>query len=265
MMRVEIWPNKTAVGWRAARIVRQQLARYPNSVFAMPTGMTPLEMYRFLVKWHGAGKLDASHARFFNLDEFVGLPRGAPGTYFRYMQERFWGPLALRPDQFDIPRGWADDLEAECRRYDAAIQRCGGLDLALVGLGANGHIGFNEPGTDPRVGTHVVELSPSSRKAQLPWFQGREDRVPNRALTMGIASILSAERVLMLVWGRGKARAVAKALLGAIDPAVPASLLRTHSHFTVLLDREAAAWYLRLRGRMYGGRVLGPHIACRPD
>ncbi|MEW6545878.1 MAG: glucosamine-6-phosphate deaminase [Bacillota bacterium] len=237
---VEVWPSCTDVGRRAADLIESQLARRPCSVFALPTGTTPLAMYDEIVRRCEEGNLRLDGAKFFNLDEYVGLHPGHEGSFYRYMRERFWGPAKLKEWQYDVPRGWVQDLDGECKRYDEAIVEAGGIDLAVVGLGVNAHVGFNEPGTDPELGTHLVELSESTRRAQAEWFGGLVGRVPRRALTVGIRTLLGTRAIVLIACGRHKARIVHEVLLGPPTPERPASLLRIHPNLTVILDQDAA-------------------------
>lgn len=238
--KVEIWQSFAQVGSRAADLIQEVLAECQQPVFALPTGQTPLPMYQELVRRERAGVLRLESARFFNLDEFVGVRPGEMGSFHRYMQDNFWGPAGLSTSQYDIPRGWAEDLERECRRYDEAIAEAGGIDLAVVGVGENGHIAFNEPGSDPGLGTRVAELSEATRRAQAVWFGDLVGRVPRRAVTVGMRTIMGARRIVLLACGRYKAKVVRGMLLDPPSRELPASLLRLHPNLTVLLDEEAA-------------------------
>lgn len=250
-MKVEIWPSCREVGKRAAGIIRRTLKHNPCAVFALPTGTTPLTMYAQLAAWHARGQLDARRARFFGLDEFVGLDPRHPASFHHYLQVHLWDPLELEGSRCDLPRGSEDDLPGECLRYDRAIAEAGGIDLAVVGIGVNGHVGFNEPGTDPTLGTHVVELTEVTRRAQAPWFGGQVEQVPRQAITVGIRTIREARAVVLLACGASKARVIARALHGPPDPTLPASLLRLHPRLTVILDQAAATllWPKQYRPR----------------
>lgn len=238
--RVEVWRSCKDVGRRTADLIESQLVHRPCSVFALPTGTTPLPMYDEIVRRCKEGSLRLDCAKFFNLDEYVGLHPGDEGSFYRYMQERFWGPAKLKEWQYDIPRGWVQDVQGECKRYDEAIAEAGGIDLAVVGVGLNGHVGFNEPGTDAELGTHLVELSESTRRAQAEWFGGLVDRVPRHALTVGIRTLLETRAIVLIACGPHKARVVHQILLGSPTPERPASLLRLHPNLTVILDQDAA-------------------------
>lgn len=223
---------ETAADWVAAR-----LAARPAAAVALATGRTPRGLYRRLVQRRAAGALGGEAARFFNLDEFVGLPPDDPRSYSAYLWKHILGPLQVPVERVRLLRGDAPDLGAECRAYDAAVDAAGGLGLAILGLGTNGHIAFNEPGDDWAAGTHLVTLAPSTRRAQHHLFAG-EAEIPTRGLTMGIATIRTARSVLLLAMGEGKAAALAALRAGRADPAWPATALADHPDFMVLADRR---------------------------
>lgn len=221
-----------AADWIAAR-----LAARPAVAVALATGRTPRGLYRRLVQRRAAGALAGEAARFFNLDEFAGLPPADPRSYSAYLWKHILGPLQAPAAQVRLLRGDAPDLEAECRAYDAAIAAAGGLGLAILGLGTNGHIAFNEPGDDWAAGTHLVTLAPSTRRAQHHLFAG-EAEIPTRGLTMGIATIRAARSVVLLAMGEGKGPALAALRAGRPDPAWPVTALADHADFTVFADRR---------------------------
>ncbi|MGQ9700083.1 MAG: glucosamine-6-phosphate deaminase [Candidatus Bipolaricaulaceae bacterium] len=222
----------------AARFLARKLLANPKLVLALPTGETPLGLYQELVRLHKEGILDFSQATAFNLDEFLNLPPKHPASFRAYMEQNFWGLVNLPPEACHIPHSLPEDPEEECRRYEALIQGKGGLDLAILGLGENGHIAFNEPGTPFESLTHVVELLEETRAAEAPRFEGLEN-VPKKAITMGIRTIMNAREILLLVSGEKKARIVARALEGPVTVEVPASVLQLHPALTVIADRAA--------------------------
>ncbi|MGE0361213.1 MAG: glucosamine-6-phosphate deaminase [Vicinamibacterales bacterium] len=251
-MRVSVLESPQAVGDRAAARVAQVLASASRPVLGLPTGRTPLPMYARL---RTAG-LDWSAVRTFNLDEFVGLAPSAPGSFRRYMDEQLFAAAGLAPARIGFLRGDTADAAAECRRYDRAIEAAGGLDLLVCGLGANGHIGFNEPGPQLWGPTHVAILHPGTRAANAALFGGDADAVPERALTMGMTAILRARAVLVLATGAAKAAAVAAMIDGPLTTALPASWLQVHGAVEVLLDPAAAA--------MLPAAVVGVEISRSP-
>lgn len=239
-MRLVIVEDYEELSKEAARAVARELLLKPETVLALPTGDTPKGMYRELVRFCQEGLLDFSQATTFNLDEYLGLPADHPQTFSAYMQNYFWGKVNLQPGKIYIPVSQTDDPEGECARYEGLIQEAGGLDFAILGIGENGHIGFNEPGTPWESVTHVAELSQETRAREAPAFGGLE-KVPKRAITMGIKTIMSARKVLLLASDAGKAEIVSRALTGPIAPEIPASILQLHPDLTVILDRAAAS------------------------
>jgi glucosamine-6-phosphate deaminase len=239
-MQIVIHPTARGAADAVARYLATCLTQEPSLVLGLPTGRTPIPMYRELVRLHQRGRADFSRATTFNLDEFVGLAADDPGSYRQFMTRLLFAQVNLAPARTHLPRGDARDPRAEAARYEAAIAAAGGLDIAVLGIGANGHIGFNEPAAALSARTSVVRLKPSSRRANAASFGGRTSRVPARAISMGMGTILSARHIILLATGPTKAAIVAKALNGAITTAVPASLLQGHPRVVYVLDRAAA-------------------------
>lgn len=233
-----VTPEDGAV--RAAEMVIQQIKAKPASVLGLPTGGTPIGLYAQLAKAVKAKQVDVSQIKTFNLDEYYGLAKEDPQSYYTFMKVNLYAPCGLRPDQTHIPSGTASDAEVEVRAYEAAIAKAGGLDLQVLGIGKNGHIGFNEPGTDPMSRTHVVTLTQNTREANARFFTSIRD-VPMRAMTMGIQTILDAKSILMLVFGAHKADILFEALKGPISKNNPASFLQNHPDVIVIADHAAAA------------------------
>jgi glucosamine-6-phosphate deaminase len=213
------------------------ISRKPTAAIALPTGHTPLGMYAELVTRAAARHFSTAKARFFNLDDYVGLSAEHPLSYARYLRERFLTAAGVPDAHVRLLRAEAHDLEAECRDYEAAIAACGGLDLAILGLGANGHIAFNEPGSDWAGRTHVVSLSPETRAAHAAQTHS-QFVVPGLGLTLGIATVLAAREILLLAAGDAKAPALAAFRRGMPDPSWPVTALLTHRHLTVLAEAE---------------------------
>ncbi|MGH2458393.1 MAG: glucosamine-6-phosphate deaminase [Chloroflexota bacterium] len=210
----------------------------PDASLALPTGRTPLRLYDELAERYRAGRIDFRAARAFNLDEWVGVTGNAPGSYARFMNEHLFSRVNLAPTRRAIPDGLAPDLTAECARYERRIHEAGGIDLAILGIGRNGHIGFNEPDTPFDSRTHVVEVTAETRVANRWSFPDGE--VPTKAITVGIATILGARQVVLLATGAAKADVLRRLLDGPIDPAFPASALRLHPRVQVVADALAA-------------------------
>jgi glucosamine-6-phosphate deaminase len=223
----------------AAEIVAARLRAKPDAVLLLPTGTTPVGMYRRLAELHAEEGLSFARATFFNLDEYLGLAPDHPASYHVYMEENFYERVDADPARVHVPDGSVPDPEAECERYEAAIREAGGVDLCVLGIGRNGHIGFNEPGAPFNSRTRVVRLAESTRRVNAADFEG--NRAPERAITVGMATVFEAREVLLLASGANKAGAVAAAVGGDISETVPASMLRRHPNTTFLLDREAAS------------------------
>ncbi len=238
-MQARVCPNYESMSATAAAIVAEKIREQPDAVLLLPTGTTPLGMYRRLVGLHARGTLSFARTTFFNLDEYVGLAPDHPASYHVYMSENFYGRIDADPERVHVPNGSAPDPEAECERYEAAIREAGGGDLCVLGIGRNGHIGFNEPGAPFESRTRVVRLAESTRRVNASDFES--DRVPEKAITAGMATISEARQVLLLASGTDKARAVAAAIEGEVSEDVPASILRRHPGATFLLDHDAAA------------------------
>lgn len=238
-MKVRILHDYEALSLAAAGEVAAVVREKPDAVLLLPTGTTPLGMYRRLVETHRHSGLSFARATFFNLDEYLGLPPDHPASYRTYMLRNFYSLIDADPARIHFPDGAASDPEAECGRYEAAIREAGGADLCVLGIGRNGHIGFNEPGAPFDSRTRIVRLADSTRRVNAADFEG--GRVPERAITVGMATIFEARRILLLASGANKARAVAAAVEGPVSENVPASMLRRHPDATFLLDQEAAA------------------------
>ena len=230
-----ILDDSTAVARAAADLLTEEVAAQREIVLALPTGRTPIPFYDELAARHAAGALDLTRARGFNLDEVV-LPRHDPRTFRAFMEQHAWGRTGLRRDRCDIPDGEAPDLEAECVRYERAITDAGGIGVAILGVGVDGHIAYNMPGP-VRLGTHVTRL-PDGLAASLAVPPGDW---PLRAITMGIGTIRSARRILVLATGESKVTAVQRLVHGPEDPHWPCSFLHRHANLDLIADRAAAS------------------------
>src|SRR5215207_10331039 len=238
-MRAHVFTDYEAMSAAVADALARKLREEPSTVFLLPTGTTPLGMYRRLVEIHRSGEISFSQATFFNLDEYLGLPPDHPASYHVYMKENFYGLIDADPARIFVPNGAAEHPEAECERYESAIREAGGTDVCVLGIGRNGHIGFNEPGAPFDSRTRVVRLSESTRLVNAADFE--ENRAPERTITAGMATIFEAREILLLASGANKANAVAAAIEGEVSEDVPASMLRRHPNVTFLLANEAAA------------------------
>jgi glucosamine-6-phosphate deaminase len=237
-MRIIIGTDYEEMSKQAANIIAGQLFLNPRSVLGLATGSTPLLTYRMLAERYQVEGLDFSMVTSFNLDEYVGLMENDPHSYRYYMFTNFFNLVNIKRQNVHIPNGTAPDLKAECAVYDAAISKAGGIDLQLLGIGNNGHIGFNEPGISFEARTHVVQLDAETIQANSRFFNNT-GAVPRYAISMGIKNIMRSRTIVLLASGSGKAEVVARALYGEITPAVPASILQLHPNLIVILDREA--------------------------
>ncbi len=224
-----------------ASLIVSLLQSNPKAVLGLATGSSPVGVYAKLVEMHRKNLVSFSKATSFNLDEYVGLPVDHPQSYRSFMNEHLFNHIDIDPAQTHIPNGNAVDLEAECLAYDKMLEDNGPVDLQILGIGSNGHIGFNEPDANLSSKTHVVDLLEGTREANARFFDKLDD-VPRQAITMGIGSILKARQILLLVRGAGKAEAIRNAVEGPITTQCPASLLQSHPNVIVLVDEGAGKW-----------------------
>ncbi len=239
-MNVTVFSGAAPLAAALADIVAERVRKSPSLVLGLPTGRTPLGLYRQLVRASREGGVEFSRVTTFNLDEFLGVGSHEAGSYRQYMEHHFFRHVNIDRRQIHFLDGAADDPQRECDRYEAAIAAAGGIGLQILGIGANGHIGFNEP-ADHLVGcTHVVRLRRETRRANAPLFGGDVDRVPHYALSMGMATILHARSIVMMATGAEKAGCVAAMINGPLATRMPASFLQLHRDVRVLLDQTAA-------------------------
>lgn len=228
------------VGSLAADEFERVMNRKANCVVGLATGSTPLPIYRELIRREKKGTLSFSHVRSVNLDEYVGLAGQNPQSYRYYMENNLFKYVSIKAENILIPDGLVENREAQCMEYEHKIDAWGGIDIQLLGIGHNGHIGFNEPCDYFPVSTHEVKLSEKTRMANRRFFKLHEE-VPRWAITVGIGTIMSAKQIVMVAVGRDKAEILKKAFLGNVTPKVPASILRFHPNVTLICD-EAAYW-----------------------
>lgn len=236
-MTIQRFDHEDALAAALATRVLDAIAATPTLVLGLPTGRTPLALYREL---RARDRVDWSGVRTFNLDEFVGLDAMHPGSYRAFMQAELFDHVSIDPAHIGMLNGRAPDLKAECRRYEEAIAAAGGIELQILGIGANGHIGFNEPADGLCAHSHIAELAQESREANAQWFGDDWTAVPARALSMGMATILGARHIVLMATGEEKADAVCGLIEGLITPRLPASFLQVHPRVTVMLDEAAA-------------------------
>ena len=241
MTRVRVFGTADALARALALDVARRLREKPDVVLGLPTGRTPIPLYRELVRLHQAERVDFSRATTFNLDEFLGLAPRDPRSYRAFMQRHLFDHVNLPPRRIQFLNGATRDVDRECRRYERAIERAGGIDLQILGLGMNGHIGFNEPARALVARTHRTALKPATRRANAALFGNRTGAVPREALSMGMATILQARRIVLLATGATKARCVQRMIEGPVTPRLPGSFLQLHRCAEIWLDQAAAA------------------------
>jgi glucosamine-6-phosphate deaminase len=239
-MNVRVFRTAEDAAHAAAAAVAAQLARKPASVLGLPTGRTSLEVYDELARLHETGNADFSHAHTFNLDEFVGLASTDTRSYCAFMRKHLFTRINLPESHIHFLNGGARDYDGECDRFEREITELGGMDLLLLGIGANAHIGFNEPARALHARSHRTRLAVATRRANVSLFGGRLDRVPREALTMGIGTMLEARAIVLIATGRKKARAIGSMFERKISTERPASVLQLHGNVEVILDLRAA-------------------------
>jgi len=239
-MQVIIVPNKEEMGKRAAALIAEQMRAKPQFVLGLATGSTPLPLYQELIRMNKAGELDFSTAITFNLDEYVGLPPTHDQSYRCFMNVNLFDHININKAATHVPDGMAPDPDVSCEAYECMIEDIGGIDCQVLGIGSNGHIAFNEPGSSLASRTRVVKLTKSTIKDNSRFFARTED-VPTRAISMGIGTVLEAEGIVLLAYGANKADAVAKALEGPVTVSVPASALQLHPRVHWIIAEDAAS------------------------
>lgn len=227
--------NKEELGKKAAELVTEKVYQLQKPILGLATGSTPETLYENLIRKYKDGKISFNHTTTFNLDEYVGIDKNDSNSYRYYMDHKLFNSIDIKQENTHIPDGLADNLEEECQYYERLIKEAGKIDLQVLGLGLNGHIGFNEPGTPFDKRTHVVELDQSTREANARFFNQMDD-VPTQALTMGIGTIMEASEILLLVQGEKKAEILKEVMNGEITEEVPASILQRHPRVTLITD-----------------------------
>ena len=233
-MRIILCSSYEEISNKAAELVASQIMLKPNCVLGLATGSSPIGMYKKLTEMN----LDFSEVTTFNLDEYYPISRDNVQSYYYFMNEHFYSKVNLKPENIHIPNGQTDDVEAECSAYDALIEQSGGIDLQILGIGQNGHIGFNEPDSSLNSATHLTGLSKSTIEANARFFDNEAD-VPKYALTMGMSTILKARKIVLLASGKSKHKALSELFDNSINTSVPATMLKIHPDVVVICDKEA--------------------------
>ena len=239
-MQIHVFENAAQVGQAAATLIAAQILSKPDSVLGLATGSTPIPTYQELIRMCKEGVVDFSKVQSFNLDEYCGIPEDHEQSYRTFMNENLFNHVNIDIANTHVPNGNAPDAEAESAAYDAAICAAGGIDVQILGIGRNGHIGFNEPGDTFIYGCHLVNLTQSTIEANRRFFESEAD-VPRQAISLGVGSIMNARKVLLLATGADKAQAIYDSVLGDLDPKTQASILRSHPDVIFLLDKAAAS------------------------
>ena len=237
-MRIYKGKDYADMSRKAANIISAQVIMKPDCVLGLATGSTPIGLYQQLVAWYEKGDLDFSEVRTVNLDEYKGLSRENDQSYYYFMHHNLFDHVNLPAENSHLPNGMEPDSDKECRRYSELIRSMGGVDLQLLGIGHNGHIGFNEPGDAFDNDVHCVDLTQSTIEANKRFFASADD-VPKQAYTMGIKTIMQAKKILIVASGEDKADIVRDAFFGPITPKVPASVLQLHNDVTMVADEAA--------------------------
>jgi len=253
-MEVRVFETAEEMGGAGARLFAERIKAKPNIVLGLATGGTPVKMYALLMQMYQKREVDFSRVVTFNLDEYVGLPPHHDQSYRYFMDTNLFNKINIPRKNTHLPNGMASDLHEMCAAYEAAIRQAGGIDLQLLGIGRNGHIGFNEPGSTRHSRTRVVNLSSETVRDNSRFFRD-ETQVPKKAVTMGIATIMEAREIVLMADGAHKAEAVLRSVKGGMTPGVPASFLQDHSKCIFMLDREAAGLLSpSVRGKADSGR-----------
>lgn len=239
-MEIIIQSSPAETSAYAARLIARLIHEKPSAVLGLATGSTPLSLYQELIRMHRDEGLDFRGVTTFNLDEYVGLGPDHPGSYRYFMQENFFRHVNVDPDRVHVPNGLAKDVPAYCALYEENIAAAGGLDVQILGIGTDGHIGFNEPSSSLASRTRIKTLTERTRSDNAPFF-GSPEEVPHHVITMGVGTIMEARHVLLLAFGDKKAQAIADTVEGPISAMVPASILQMHPTATILLDEPAAS------------------------
>lgn len=238
-MRLIVTKNYDEMSKVASNEMAESIKSNPEIVLGLATGGTPVGMYKELIRMYNEGELDFSKVTSINLDEYVGLPGDHDQSYRYFMNTNLFNHINIDKNKTFVPNGLAKNVEEECKSYDARIQEMGGIDVQLLGLGANGHIGFNEPGEELSVGTHLTDLKESTIEANARFFDSIDD-VPREAITMGLGGIMKAKKIMVIASGEGKAKVVKAMMSGKITTEIPATMLQMHSNVVLIVDEAAA-------------------------
>ncbi|MCH4890771.1 glucosamine-6-phosphate deaminase [Acidaminobacter sp. JC074] len=239
-MNVIVVKDYEALSKTAAGLIQSQLMWSPDSVLGLATGSTPVGTYKVLIDLFKKGEINFEDVVTFNLDEYLGLEKSNEQSYYHFMRENLFNHVNVNEDHIHIPNGISDDFEQECLNYESDIVKAGGIDLQILGIGHNGHIGFNEPNVEFEAKTHIVSLDEETIEANKRFFDSVED-VPKKAISMGIKTIMRSKKIILMASGQGKADIISKLVKDDIRPNLPASVLHLHENVIVLIDEAAAS------------------------
>lgn len=238
-MKIIVTKTYEELSRKAGNLFASQLILKPNSVIGLATGSSPVGMYQELIRIYKEGDIDFNEVVSFNLDEYIGLTPDNEQSYHYFMEKNLFSSINIRPENIHIPSGIAVDMEVAAKSYDKLIEEAGGIDIQILGIGNNGHIGFNEPDVKFEARTHIVELEQDTIEANARFFSSI-DEVPTKAISMGIKNIMQSRKIVLIAAGEGKAKAVQGMIEGPITPELPASVLQLHPDVTIILDEAAA-------------------------
>lgn len=239
-MDIKIFDNPSQIGSAAAEIIINKIKENDSAILGLATGSSPIPTYKCMIEAYNAGEVSFKNVKSFNLDEYCGIPASDPNSYYTFMHENLFNSIDIKEENVRVPEGNPENVEEFCKSYDADIKAAGGVDIQVLGIGRNGHIGFNEPADEFTKGTYKVQLTQSTIDANKRFFEKIED-VPTEAITMGVESILDAKEIILIATGTDKAQAIRDMIKGEVSPACPASILQNHSNIHVFIDNDAAS------------------------
>ena len=242
-MNIIVVKDYNEMSYQAAQLIAEQIINKKNSVLGLATGSTPEGMYKELIRLNQEGKVNFSEVITFNLDEYYGLSPEHPQSYCFFMWNKFFKHINIKKENIHLLNGITENVNKECAQYEALIKKSGGIDLQILGIGDNGHIGFNEPDISLNTQTHLVNLTAKTIRANSRFFNTAQE-VPKQAITMGIGTIMRARKIILLANGKRKARVIKKTIDGPITTKIPASVLQLHNDVTVMVDQEAASQFI---------------------
>ncbi|MEA1940172.1 MAG: glucosamine-6-phosphate deaminase [Candidatus Caldatribacteriota bacterium] len=242
-MKVVVAKDYNELSFKAAQLIAEQITKKRNSVLGLATGSTPEGMYKELIHLNQENKVDFSKVVTFNLDEYYGLSPEHPQSYYFFMWNKFFKYINIKKENVHLLNGITGNIDKECSQYENLIKKSGKIDLQILGIGDNGHIGFNEPDISLNTKTHVVNLTTKTIRANSRFFSIHQEKVPKKAITMGIGTIMRAGKIILLANGKRKARVIEKTINGLVTTKVPATVLQLHNDVTIIVDREAASQF----------------------